>query len=704
MLLSERYCERYGDLQGALLCVELEKEHQGLGLSLAGNRDRSRLSIFVVGLHPGGPAARDGRIRVGDELLEINNQMLYGRSHQNASAIIKSSVSRVKLILLRNDDAVNQMAVPPLTTHPPAPTLSPVSPECVSAPTPCEVSTPSCGPQPTNSLKPRPLLDALEETTSDDGNEGTRTRDDPDQHLLETDVLRKRLKSEESPESEQQAPQAPLEVQSCRSDGSSSKPAAAAPPIGPDAHAANADPSCCAVVPGQETVLEISKGRSGLGLSIVGGRDTQLDAIVIHEVYEEGAAARDGRLWAGDQVLEVNGVDLRGASHEEAITALRQTPAKVRLTVLRDEAQYRDEENLDVFKLELQKKSGRGLGFSIVGKRSGSGVFVSEVVRGGAAELDGRLMQGDQILSVNGDDTRHASQEAVAAMLKCVRGPVLLELGRLKASSWISSRHSSQASQVSHTSTQSSGVVAPTLPHLAASPDRPTSNQTESSCDITSSCESSSDVDIRTVEITRGVSDSLGVSLAGGKGSPLGDTPIFIAMIQANGVAAKTHRLKVGDRIISVNGQSVDSLSHSDVVTMLKSSFGVIRLQVVADTNISAVASQVENLTSTSGLSTSTDTHIPAEQKGPRPHSITLEKGSEGLGFSIVGGFGSPHGDLPIYVKTVFSKGAAAVDGRLKRGDQILAVNEESLQGATHEQAVTILKKQRGTVTLDVLS
>lgn len=68
---SERWCERYGDLRGELLCVELDKERQGLGLSLAGNRDRSRLSIFVVGLHPGGPAARDGRIRVGDELLEV---------------------------------------------------------------------------------------------------------------------------------------------------------------------------------------------------------------------------------------------------------------------------------------------------------------------------------------------------------------------------------------------------------------------------------------------------------------------------------------------------------------------------------------------------------------------------------------------------------------------------------------------------------
>lgn len=44
------------------------------------------------------------------------------------------------------------------------------------------------------------------------------------------------------------------------------------------------------------------------------------------------------------------------------------------------------------------------------------------------------------------------------------------------------------------------------------------------------------------------------------------------------------------------------------------------------------------------------------------------------------------------------------MDGRLKRGDQILSVNGESLEGATHEQAVAILKKQRGLVTLSVLS
>ncbi|XP_068447281.1 inaD-like protein isoform X2 [Clinocottus analis] len=724
---KERWCERYGDLQGELLCVELEKERQGLGLSLAGNRDRSHLSIFVVGLHPGGPAARDGRIQVGDELLEINNQVLYGRSHQNASAIIKSAAPKVKLILLRNEDAINQMAVPPFASPPPPSVLGPVSPnspESVCS-APLAVSIPTDGSRPPDNLTLHPSLDPLQ-AKSDEAEQNNRNRsisnsnNSTPKSLTENDASTKRLKDAETPENELQAPKALLEQQSCRASSSSSKQTTAASPplISPDLQATNRDPSSCAVVPGQEMLLEICKGRSGLGLSIVGGRDTQLDAIVIHEVYEEGAAARDGRLWAGDQILEVNRVNLRGASHEEAIAALRHTPAKVRLTVLRDEAQYRDEENLDLLKVELQKRTGRGLGLSIVGKRSGSGVFISEVVKGGAAELDGRLMQGDQILLVNGDDTRHASQETVAAILKCARGPVLLELGRLKAASWISSRRNSQGSQMSHLSGRSSGIVAPPLPNISTSCDPvspdpakltstgpvPLNNNTKSTCDITS-CSNSTEVDagVRTVEIKRSVSDSLGVSIAGGKGSPLGDIPIFIAMIQANGVAAKTQRLKVGDRIVSINSQSVDGLSHGDVVAILKNSYGNISLQVVADTNISAIATQVESLSSSSSLSTNTDTHR-AETEGPQPRSISLEKGSEGLGFSIVGGFGSPHGDLPIYVKTVFSKGAAAVDGRLKRGDQILLVNGESLQGATHEQAVAILKKQRGTVTLDVLS
>lgn len=83
--------------------------------------------------------------------------------------------------------------------------------------------------------------------------------------------------------------------------------------------------------------------------------------------------------------------------------------------------------------------------------------------------------------------------------------------------------------------------------------------------------------------------------------------------------------------------------------------------------------------------------------------TILLERRDDGLGFSIVGGFGSNLGDLPIYVKSVFERGAAAREGSLRRGDQILEVNGQSLAGLTHADAVAILKEARGSVALTIL-
>ncbi|XP_040983479.1 inaD-like protein isoform X2 [Aquila chrysaetos chrysaetos] len=680
--------QRYADLPGELHIIELEKDKNGLGLSLAGNKDRSRMSIFVVGINPDGPAGRDGRMHIGDELLEINNQILYGRSHQNASAIIKTAPSKVKLVFIRSEDAVNQMAVTPF----PLPSSSHSSIEDHG------------GAEPASSEEDPSLEVVVKSLTDEESNKA--------------DVKCKADKSAvaEQQEMEEQLPENVLNQ--IKQSKSSTKvpvslqeiPLVPAPTyLSPEAEVTSrsvlppplpVDPATCPIVPGQEMTIEISKGRSGLGLSIVGGKDTPLDAIVIHEVYEEGAAARDGRLWAGDQILEVNGIDLRNASHEEAITALRQTPQKVQLVVYRDEAHYKDEENLEIFYVDIQKKTGRGLGLSIAGKRNGSGVFISDIVKGGAADLDGRLIQGDQILSVNGEDMRNASQETVATILKCAQGLVHLELGRLRAGSWLSSRKTSQNSQASQQSVHSHfhPALAPVLSTL-----QNFVSTKRSSADVSQRNSVGADMGPRTVEITRGPNDALGISIAGGKGSPLGDIPIFIAMIQASGVAARTQRLRVGDRIVSINGQPLDGLSHADAVNLLKNAYGSIILQVVADTNISAIATQLESMSAGCNLNSSSE-HPSEDPEAPQPKIITLEKGSDGLGFSIVGGYGSPHGDLPIYVKTIFAKGAAADDGRLKRGDQILAVNGEALEGVTHEQAVAILKRQKGTVTLTVLS
>ena len=54
-------------------------------------------------------------------------------------------------------------------------------------------------------------------------------------------------------------------------------------------------------------------------------------AIIIHEVYPDGAAAKDGRLKPGDQILEVNSENFRDITHQKALSVLRQTPSKVSL-------------------------------------------------------------------------------------------------------------------------------------------------------------------------------------------------------------------------------------------------------------------------------------------------------------------------------------------------------------------------------------
>ncbi|XP_027739517.1 multiple PDZ domain protein isoform X9 [Empidonax traillii] len=739
----KKIVQRYGNLPGELHMIELEKGRTGLGLSLAGNKDRSRMSVFIVGIDPNGAAGKDGRLQIADELLEINGQILYGKTHQNASSIIKCTPSKVKVIFIRNKDAVNQMAVCPAksveASQSTSGTLQHQETDASVANSSAFSDLSSCKniqyvelPKDQGGFgiaisEEDTINGVVIKSLTDHGAAAKDGRIKVGDQILAVDdeivvgypvekfisllktsksTVRLTINSVEM----DNLTAAPVPSSTAPAEKRNMQPPATVPASSsPEPEAVKntsrsstpamlaSDPATCPIIPGCETTIDISKGRTGLGLSIVGGADTLLGAIIIHEVYEEGAASKDGRLWAGDQILEVNGIDLRNATHDEAINVLRQTPQKVRLTVYRDEAQYKEEDMYDVLNVELQKKPGKGLGLSIVGKRNDTGVFVSDIVKGGIADTDGRLMQGDQILTVNGEDVRNANQEAVAALLKCSLGTVRLEVGRIKAGPFHSERRTSQSSQVSEGSGTLLSFSFPVS--VSSAPEVFESG-------LKKSTTASEIQGLRTVEIKKSPADSLGVSIAGGVGSPLGDVPIFIAMMHPNGVAAQTQKLRVGDRIVSICGTSTEGMTHSQAVNILKNASGTVELQVVAGGEVSVITGQQQDPpTSSLSFAGLTSTGIFQDDLGPPQYkTITLDRGPDGLGFSIVGGYGSPHGDLPIYVKTVFAKGAAAEDGRLKRGDQIIAVNGQSLEGVTHEEAVAILKRTKGTVTLTVLS
>lgn len=86
-------------------------------------------------------------------------------------------------------------------------------------------------------------------------------------------------------------------------------------------------------------------------------------------------------------------------------------------------------------------------------------------------------------------------------------------------------------------------------------------------------------------------------------------------------------------------------------------------------------------------------------------HTFTFEKGpgKKSLGFTIVGGRDSPKGALGIFIKSILPNGQAIEDGRLRAGDEILAVNGHVCHDLTHQEAVKLFKSVKtGDIALHV--
>jgi hypothetical protein len=71
-VISDKIKKKYGSLQGTLVVASLERGQHGLGISLAGHKDRNRMAVFVCGLNPNGTASKEGTLKVGDEILEVS--------------------------------------------------------------------------------------------------------------------------------------------------------------------------------------------------------------------------------------------------------------------------------------------------------------------------------------------------------------------------------------------------------------------------------------------------------------------------------------------------------------------------------------------------------------------------------------------------------------------------------------------------------
>ncbi|XP_023824065.1 disks large homolog 2-like isoform X13 [Salvelinus sp. IW2-2015] len=273
------YVRRRRPMLETIIEIKLIKGPKGLGFSIAGGVGNQHIpgdnSIFVTKIIDGGAAQKDQRLQVGDRLLMVNNYTLEEVSHEEAVAILKNTSDVVYLK--------------------------------VGKPTSVYLSDPYGPPDITHSFSP-----AMENHISSVGNNGTLEYKcslppmpiSPGRYS----PLPKHLLGEED-----------INRNASIDDGEAHR--------FESQHFQLRDP--------RRMVLH--KGSTGLGFNIVGGEDGE--GIFVSFILAGGPADLSGELRRGDQILSVNGIDLRGATHEQAAAALKGAGQTV--TII---AQYRPEE------------------------------------------------------------------------------------------------------------------------------------------------------------------------------------------------------------------------------------------------------------------------------------------------------------------------------------------------------------------------
>ncbi|XP_030410003.1 protein scribble homolog isoform X10 [Gopherus evgoodei] len=204
----------------------------------------------------------------------------------------------------------------------------------------------------------------------------------------------------------------------------------------------------------------------------------------------------------------------------------------------------------------------------------------------------------------------------------------------------------------------------------------------------------------------------LGISIAGGKGSTPykgDDEGIFISRVSEEGPAARAG-VRVGDKLLEVNGVALHCAEHHVAVEALRGSGSAVSMTVLRERMV-----EPENAITVTPLRPEDD-YSPREPRGglcfpERPEgapptdrfSTCLMRNEKGLGFSIAGGKGStPYraGDTGIFISRIAEGGAAHRDGTLHVGDRVISINGVDMTEARHDQAVALLTASSPTIAL----
>ncbi|KFB52228.1 AGAP000054-PA-like protein [Anopheles sinensis] len=443
----------------------------------------------------------------------------------------------------------------------------------------------------------------------------------------------------------------------------------------------------------------------GLGFCIAGGKGHApfkdgSEGIYISRLNENGVAHKDGKIMVGDRVLAINGVDITNAHHDYAVQLLTDHQRFVRLVVQREVKGPLD---------ALHSPRSPLVGPAGVGARTGAGSYRADdqlAENNGSSPLQsgeaGRAAGLEVDAKAHDQQKVTGNEQKLECRLACVSSPSLpspptttssgvLRVREPAAANTNSSERCTPSRPMTSADFQAmipshfiSGgrqvnvdrsdhgpsvtvTVQKAVPDMPMLPPAPTELGTVTET-ITKSTFTETEVVLPKDQ------GSLGFSIIGGTDhscTPFGgnEPGIFISHIVAGGIAALSGKLRIGDRILKVNGTDVTQATHQEAVMELLRPCDDIKLTVQHDP-------------------------LPA---GYQEVHIVKQEG-ERLGMHIKGGLNGQRGnplditDEGVFISKINTNGAAKRDGRLRVGMRILQVNGLSLLGSTHQEAVDALR------------
>ncbi|XP_036877041.2 tyrosine-protein phosphatase non-receptor type 13 isoform X9 [Manis javanica] len=354
--------------------------------------------------------------------------------------------------------------------------------------------------------------------------------------------------------------------------------------------------------------------------------------------------------------------------------------------------------------VNLKKDPKYGLGFQIIGGekmgRLDLGVFISSVTPGGPADLDGCLKPGDRLISVNSVSLEGVSHHAAIEILQNAPEDVTLVISQPKEKiSKVPSTSVHIANGMKNYTKKPSYLqdIAIDLSEDHHWPRATPKHISESSLGLPEGLRegslSSQDSRTESASLSQSQVNGFFASRVVGQtwqesqhGSP--SPSVICKATEKKRISSDSNRSKTKTPGIS------DAVYYSD--------HGDSDMDEA--TYSSSQDHQTPKQESSSSVNTSNKMNVKTfPSSPPKPGDIfevELAKNDNSLGISVTGGVNTSVKHGGIYVKAVIPKGAAESDGRIHKGDRVLAVNGVSLEGATHKQAVETLRNTGQVVHL----